>query len=180
MFSGRGTALDQFRCSALLILGSGAVGLKPLFRSARLCEYLAERRLGCDPDPPRSGDENPSRSSAASMTPATTFHAARMNTPMTISIRAVPQERCRTRVETSPPGLGTEWLRLLQSACEAGIPKGGPTKAYRRIRIREVKAFRCAAGALQGSPARFFMRRRLRQRPDPTRLRDCWPPPFRH
>jgi hypothetical protein len=54
MFSGRGTALDQFGCSALLILGSGSVSCR-----ARLCEYLAERRLGRDPDPSRNGDENP-------------------------------------------------------------------------------------------------------------------------
>jgi hypothetical protein len=38
------------------------------------------------------------------------------------------------------------------SACEAGTPKGShrPTEAYRRIRIREVKAFRCTRWSLTG------------------------------
>jgi hypothetical protein len=79
MFSGRGTALDQFRCGSRLIFASRG----PKSRRVHLRKYLADRRLG------RDDDDNPSRSSVASMTPATIFHAAKTSTPMTTSIHAI-------------------------------------------------------------------------------------------
>jgi hypothetical protein len=112
MFNGRGSTLVQFRRGPRLIFASGAVGLKPRSCKDRLCEYLAERRVGRDPDLSRNpdlswnDDDNPSRSSVASTTPAAIFHAATMSKPKTISITQFPWRRCRTHVKAPAARLG--------------------------------------------------------------------------